>query len=67
MLYAIINNASQIVERVIVWDGKAVQNIPKGHTLIRSEFCRVGARYDFQTGMFVEQSTWTSNAQEKML
>ena len=57
MLYAIINNASQIVESVIVCDGKSVQNIPSGHTLVRSEFCRVGARYDFQTGMFVEQST----------
>lgn len=30
-------------------------------------FCRVGARYDFQTGMFAEQSTWTSNIQEKKL
>lgn len=67
MLYAIVNNTSQIVERVIVWDGKAVQNISSGHTLVRSEFCRVGARYDLQTGMFVEQSTWTRNTQEKML
>lgn len=42
MLYAIIDNVSQIVERVIVWDGKTSQNIPSGHTLIQSEFCRVG-------------------------
>lgn len=67
MLYAIIDNVSQIVERVIVWDGKTSQNIPSGHTLIQSEFCRVGFRYDFQTGMFVEQPTWTSNTQEKKL
>lgn len=62
MLYAIINNVSQIVERVIVWDGKTTQNIPSGYMLIRSEFSRVGARYDLETGIFTPQSTWTSNS-----
>ena len=61
MLYAIINNASQIVELVIVWDGKTPQNIPSGYTLIRSEFSRVGARYDLETAIFIPQSTWVGN------
>lgn len=61
MLYAIVNNASQMVERVIVWDGKTPQNIPSGYTLIRSEFCRVGARYDLETGMFIPPPTWAGN------
>ena len=61
MLYAIVNNASQIVERVIVWDGKTPQNIPSGYTLIRSEFSRVGARYDLETEIFIPQSTWIDN------
>lgn len=61
MLYAIVNNASQIVERVIVWDGKTPQNIPSGYTLIRSEFSRVGARYDLETGIFIPQSTWVDS------
>jgi hypothetical protein len=61
MLYAIVNNASQVVERVIVWDGKTPQNIPSGYTLIRSEFSRVGARYDLETGMFIPPPTWAGN------
>jgi len=65
MLYAVVNDISQTVERVIVWDGKTTKNIPSGHTLIRSEFCRVGARYDFQTGMFIEPTTWVSNNNEE--
>jgi hypothetical protein len=66
MLYAIINITSQIVERVIVWDGKTAQNIPPGHSLVRSEFSRVGARYDVNTGMFVSQSTGVSDAEEEL-
>lgn len=61
MLYAIVNNASQVVERVIIWDGKTPKNIPSGYILIRSEFSRVGARYDLETGMFIPSPTWAGN------
>ena len=57
MLYAIVNNTSQIVERVIVWDGKTSQDITPGYSLVRSEFSRVGARYDIDMGVFLLQST----------
>lgn len=64
MLYAIVNNTSQIVERVIVWDGKTSQNIPPGYNLVRSEFSRLGACYNIDMGMFLLQPTWVSNTEE---